>query len=89
MKFDTFWRLKFTKITKFKGPRIAKIAILELLDSPKLISLKNWVADNHKKSLSEPLKMSKWPLMTLLSRKISEADKFSNDSRTFQPFDFT
>ena len=32
--------LKFTKSTKFKAPKMAKTAVLELLDSAKLISRK-------------------------------------------------
>ena len=36
----TFWRLEFTKLTKFRAPNMAKTAVLELLDSPKLISRK-------------------------------------------------
>jgi len=38
--FCTSWRLKFSKLTKFRDPEIAKTAVLELLDSPKLISRK-------------------------------------------------
>ena len=48
--FCTFWRLKYTEITKLKAAKIAKMAVLELLDSQKLIScdrkikkiLKHW-----------------------------------------------
>ena len=47
MKFCTDWRMKFTKLTKFRVPKKAKTAVLELLDSPKLISRKIWVIENH------------------------------------------
>ena len=40
MNICTFWRLQFTKLTKFRAPKIAKKLVLELLDSPKLISRK-------------------------------------------------
>ena len=43
MKFDTFWRLKFTKSTKFRAPKLAKTTVLQILDSQKLISRKIWV----------------------------------------------
>ena len=43
MHFCTFWRLKVTKLTKFRAPIMAKKAVLKLLDSPKLISPKIWV----------------------------------------------
>jgi len=43
--FMTFWRLKFTKSTKLRAPKMAKMAVLELLKSPKLISRKIWVAE--------------------------------------------
>ena len=36
MNFYTFHRLKFTKVTKFIPPKMAKTAVLELLDSQKL-----------------------------------------------------
>ena len=37
--------MQFTKSTKFRAPKMAKLAILELLDSPKLISRKIWVTE--------------------------------------------
>ena len=40
MNFCTFWRLKFTKLTKFRAPKMAKTAVSQILDSPKLISRK-------------------------------------------------
>ena len=39
--FCTFWRQKITKLTKFRTRKKAKMAVLELLDSPKLNSLKS------------------------------------------------
>ena len=39
LKFE-FWWLKFTKSTNLTVPKMAQLAILELLDSPKLISRK-------------------------------------------------
>ena len=45
MKFCTFWRLKFTKLTKFRTPKIAKTAIFALLESPKVISRKIWMTE--------------------------------------------
>ena len=41
----TFWRLKFPKSTKFRAPKNEKIAVLELVDYPKLISRNNWVTE--------------------------------------------
>ena len=38
----TFWRLKRTKSIKFRPPKIAKMPVLELLDTSKLNSRKNW-----------------------------------------------
>ena len=38
--FALFCRLKFTNVTKFRSPKIAKMAVLELLDSPKFLSRK-------------------------------------------------
>ena len=38
--FCTLWKLKFSKLTKFRDPEITKTAFLELLHSPKLISRK-------------------------------------------------
>ena len=43
--FLHFYSLKLTKLTKFRAPKIAKKVILELLDSPKLISRQIWVAE--------------------------------------------
>ena len=40
LNFCTLGRLKTTKTTQFRAPKIAKMAILELLDSPKRISHK-------------------------------------------------
>ena len=45
MNFCTFWRLKFTKLTRFLTPKIAKTLNLELLESPKLISRKIWSSE--------------------------------------------
>ena len=39
-EFCTFWRLKCTKKTQLRAPKMAKAAVLELLDPPKLISRK-------------------------------------------------
>ena len=38
--FHAFSRLKFTKLTKFRAEKLPKTAVLEPLDSPKLISWK-------------------------------------------------
>ena len=43
-EFCIFWRLQSTKLTKFRAPNMAKMA-LELLNSPKLISRKIWVTE--------------------------------------------
>ena len=40
MNFCTFWRLKFTKWTKFTALKMAKTAVFALLESPNLISRK-------------------------------------------------
>ena len=40
MNFCTFWRLKFTKWTKFTAPKMAKTTAFALLESSKLISRK-------------------------------------------------
>ena len=45
MNFCTFWKLKFIKSTKLRGQKIAKMAILDILESPKLISRKIWVIE--------------------------------------------
>ena len=45
MNFCIFWRLNFTKSIIFRAPKFVKIVVLELLDSPKLISRKIWVTD--------------------------------------------
>ena len=45
MNFCTFRRLKSTKLTIFKATKIAKKSVLELLDSPKLISRKIWMTE--------------------------------------------
>ena len=45
MNFCTFWRLIFTKFTKFWAPKIAKTAFFELLDSLKMISHKIWMTE--------------------------------------------
>ena len=42
-KMYTFWRLKFTKSTKFRASKMAKKEIVELQDSEKLISRKIWL----------------------------------------------
>ena len=39
-EFLHFLKMKLTKITIFRAPKVAKMAILELLDSPKMISRK-------------------------------------------------
>ena len=46
LNFCTFWRVKLTKITKFRALEIAKMAILDILDSPKMISSKNLRQEN-------------------------------------------
>ena len=43
--FGTFWRLKFKKFTKVRGPKRTKTGSLELLDFSKLISRKIWVTE--------------------------------------------
>ena len=43
MHFCTFWRLQFTKWTKFTALKVAKTAIFALSESSKLISRKIWV----------------------------------------------
>ena len=40
VNFCTFWRLKFTKLTKFRAPKRTKIAVIEVQNFPKLISRK-------------------------------------------------
>ena len=45
MKFCSFWRLKFTKVTNFRAPKMAKAAFLDLQNSPKLISRKIWMTE--------------------------------------------
>ena len=40
MKFCTFWRLKFTKLTKSWASKLSKTAVLEFRNSQKLISRK-------------------------------------------------
>ena len=44
-EFFHIWRPKFTKWTIFRAPKIAKMAVLGLLDSPKLISRKIWLIE--------------------------------------------
>ena len=39
-EFFPFWRLQFTKWTKFLAPKMAKMAVFALLESTKLISHK-------------------------------------------------
>ena len=46
MHFCTIRRLIFTKLTKIIASKMAKTAVLELLDSPKLISRKIWIKEN-------------------------------------------
>ena len=43
--FCTFSRLRFTKLSKFRVPKTTQTAVLELLDSPKLISRKIWMTE--------------------------------------------
>ena len=43
LKFCTFWRLKFTKLTKFRTPKMATLTDLQLLDPSKLLSRKIWM----------------------------------------------
>ena len=45
MKFCSFWRLKFTKVTNFRAPKMAKAAFLDLQNSPKVISRKIWMTE--------------------------------------------
>ena len=40
MNFSTFWRPKFTKLTKFRTSKMAKTAVLGPLDGQKLITRK-------------------------------------------------
>ena len=44
--FALFWRLNLTKVSQFKASILLKTAILDLPDSPKLISRKIWVTEN-------------------------------------------
>ena len=41
MNYCIFWRLRFTKLTIFRAPKIAKTPVLQILDSQKLLSRKN------------------------------------------------
>ena len=41
--FCTFRRLKFIKLSILRAPKTAQTAVIELLDSPKLISRKIWM----------------------------------------------
>ena len=43
--FWTFWKVQFTKLTKFWDHTLAKTAVLGLLDSPKQISRKVWMTE--------------------------------------------
>ena len=43
--FCTFWKLKFNKWTKLRALKIAKTAVLKLLDSQILISHKIWMTE--------------------------------------------
>ena len=43
--FYEFWHFWRFKLTKFRAPKVAKISVLELLDSPKLISRKFLVTE--------------------------------------------
>ena len=56
MTFCTFWKMKLTKLTKFRAPKMAKIAVLGPLDSPNLISRKIWVTENSEISTLGPAK---------------------------------
>ena len=47
MNVCKFWRVTFIWYAKFRAPRMAKTAILELPDSPKLISRKIWVTEKN------------------------------------------
>ena len=62
--FCTFWRLKLTKFSIFRAPRITKTAVLKLLDSSKLISRKIWGPDkiNHAVSKAPDLVFGKCQL---------------------------
>ena len=44
--FALFGMVKFSKSTKFIAPKMSKTAVLQLLDSPKLISRKIWMTEN-------------------------------------------
>ena len=43
--FALFWRMKLAKLTNSGPPKLLKRLVLELLDSPKLISRKIWMTE--------------------------------------------
>ena len=45
MNFCTFWRLIFTKLTKFTAPKMVKLTVFALLEFTKLISHKIWMIE--------------------------------------------
>ena len=45
--FALFWRMKLAKLTNSGPPKLLKRLVLELLDSPKLISRKIWVTEKY------------------------------------------
>ena len=45
MNFGTFWKLKWTKLTDSRAPKLTKKALLEVLNSQILISRKIWVIE--------------------------------------------
>ena len=52
MHFYTFWSLKFRKSTNSELQKWQKTAVLELLDSPKLITRKICMTEKHKHEIS-------------------------------------
>ena len=45
MNFCIFWKLKFTKVKKFRAPNWQTMAVVVFLDSPNSISRKIWVTE--------------------------------------------
>ena len=72
MHFCTFWRLKFTKWTKFTAPKMAKTASFALLESTKLISRKIWVIGKswnfHTVRKNYSFSDCPWPVQILASK---------------------
>ena len=74
MKFCTFWRLKFTKLSKFREQKMAKMAGLELLVSAKLISRKIWMRE--KSWNFHTVHRNLWYILVMLSLLIHSPNNF-------------